>query len=286
MRINHNISAMVTQGSLYKANKNLNLSLERLSTGLRINRASDDAAGLAISENLRTQVRGAAQAKRNIMDSIAAMNIAEGAGNEISEVLQRMRELAIQSANDTLTATERGYTNQEFAALVEEVDRIANTTNYNGVKMLSTSTVGGRFGTGSVGSTIWIDANAAYGNDSITVTIDTLTTGTTGLNIGTLHLTTQSAASTAIGRIYTAINSVNSLRADVGAFVNRLEHAYNNLIISETNQAAAESHIRDADFAQETADFVRNQILSQSAMAMLSQANVLPSQVIGLITGG
>ncbi|MBD3390532.1 MAG: flagellin [Chitinivibrionales bacterium] len=287
MRINHNVNAMVTEGALFKANRGLSTSLERLSTGLRINRASDDAAGLAISENLRTQVRGAAQAKRNAMDATAALNIAEGAANEVSEILQRMRELAIQSSNDTLTDTERGYTDQEFSALIEEIDRIADVTNYNGMALISDSTASGRFGQGSVGSAVWIDANDTAGTDSITVTIDTLSTATGGgIGVTGLSLAAQSSAASAIGTLDTAIDSVNSMRADIGAVVNRLEHAVNNLIVSETNQAAAESQIRDADFAHETSQFVRNQILTQSAMAMLSQANMVPQSVLGLVAGG
>jgi flagellin len=139
MRINHNISAMTTQNSLFKVNRETARSLERLSTGLRVNRASDDAAGLGVSENLRTQVRGTAQAMRNAQDGIAAINVAEGAANEISEILQRMRELAVQSANDTLTSTERQYTNSEYRQLIDEIDRIAEVTNYNGMKLISSA---------------------------------------------------------------------------------------------------------------------------------------------------
>ncbi len=284
MRINHNIPAMVTQGALYKTNRNLSASIEKLSTGLRINRASDDAAGLAISERLRTQVRGAAQAQRNAMDGVAVVNIAEGAAGEISDILQRMRELAIQSSNDTLTDNERDYTDQEFQALTAEIDRIASVTNYNGMKLLSAATTGGRFGAGSVGSALWLDANSTVGTDSITITIDTLSTSTSnGIKVADLDLQTQSNAALAIATLDTAINSVNSMRADMGAFVNRLEHAVNNLIVAETNQAAAESQIRDADFAHETSLMVKNQILSQSATAMLSQANMAPSSVMSLI---
>src|SRR5690606_3909302 len=132
MRINHNVPAIITQGALFRVNRDLSKSLEKMSTGLRINRASDDAAGLGVSENLRTQVNGTAQAMRNAQDGIAAISIAEGAANEISEILQRMRELAIQSANDTLTSVERGYTNAEYRQLITEIDRIAEVTNYNG----------------------------------------------------------------------------------------------------------------------------------------------------------
>jgi flagellin len=286
MRINHNINAMTTQGSLYKANRAMSLSLERLSTGLRINRSSDDAAGLAISENLRTQVRGAGQAQRNVMDGVAALNIAEGAANEVSDILQRMRELAIQSSNDTLTDSERQYTDQEFTALVDEIDRIANVTNYNGQKLMSSSTGADRFGKGSVGSALWIDANGVAGTDSITITMETMTTATgTGLGISTLDIGSQTGASGAIASLDTAITSVNSFRAKIGSYINSLEHSINNLIISQTNQQAAESQIRDVDFASETSLFTRNQILTQSATAMLSQANVVPQNMLSLLGG-
>jgi len=184
MRINHNIASMVTQSSLYQVNQEMSKSLEKLSTGLRINRASDDAAGLGVSENLRTQVNGTAQATKNAQDGIAAITVAEGAANEVSSILQRMRELAVQSANDTLTSTERSYTNSEFQALSSEIDRIASVTNYNRQELLSTTA--GRFGLntgGSSGSVLWVDANHTVGTDSITITIDTLTTG--AINIGT-----------------------------------------------------------------------------------------------------
>jgi flagellin len=286
MRINHNISSMITQGALFRTNRSLSQSLEKLSTGLRINRASDDAAGLAISENLRTQVRGASQAQRNAMDGVAALNIAEGAMNEISDILQRMRELSIQAANDTLTSTERTYTNQEFDQLTEEIDRISAVTNYNGLDLISDDdTAGARLGTGSVGSTLWVDANYTYGEDSITITIDTLTANSNGLNITGLTLTDQVSAQNSISALDEAIGSVNTVRANVGAFVNRLEHAVNNLMVSETNQQAAESNIRDVDFAQETANFTKNQILSQSATAMLAQSNMIPSTVLSLVAG-
>jgi flagellin len=288
MRINHNVSAMVTQGSLFKVNRDLSTSLERLSTGLRINRASDDAAGLAISERLRTQVRGASQAQRNAMDGIAALNIAEGAANEVSEVLQRMRELAIQASNDTLTSTERAYTNQEFTALIDEIDRIARVTNYNNMDLISSASGRFGYGSGSSAATLWVDANGSRGVDSISITIDTLATvdsaaTTGGLALSGLGLADQSTSAAAISSLDTAIDQVNTMRANVGAYVNRLEHAVNNLIVSETNQAAAESQIRDADFAHETSRFTRNQILSQSATAMLSQANMAPSNVLSLL---
>lgn len=283
MRINHNISSMTTQNAMFKVNRDLKLSLERLSTGLRVNRASDDAAGLGVSENLRTQVKGTAQAMRNAQDGIAALSIAEGAANEISDILQRMRELAVQSANDTLTSTERAYTDAEFQQLIDEIDRIAEVTNYNGMKLISSSgsSSNERFGIGSTGSALWVDANAVYGSDSITITIDTLSAE--ALSIDEATLSTQTDAVAAIDSLDEAIDSVNTMRSNMGAFINRLEHAINNLGISNTNQQAAESIIRDADFAYESAKFTRNQILSQSGFAMLAQANISTQGVLQLL---
>jgi flagellin len=298
MRINHNVSAMVTQSSLFAVNRDMSKSLERLSTGLRINRASDDAAGLGVSENLRTQVKGTAQAVRNSQDGIAAITIAEGSANEISGILQRMRELAVQSSNDTLTSTERAYTDQEYNQLINEIDRIAAVTNYNGMKLISSTgtSANDRFGIGghdaglTGGSALWVDANDQYGLDSITITIDTLTTTTLGVggsggvaSLNVTTLTSQADAVAAIQSLDESIDSVNTMRSDMGAFINRLEHAINNLQISNTNQQSAESLIRDVDFATESTQFTRNQILTQSGTAMLSQANMLPQGVLQLL---
>lgn len=282
MRINHNISSMITQGSLFKVNREMSKSLERLSTGLRINRAADDAAGLGVSENLRTQVRGTAQAVRNAQDGIAAITIAEGAANEVSSILQRMRELAIQTANDTLTSTERAYADAEFQHLDQEIDRIARVTNYNGMDLLSSDSDRFGFSSGANdGSVLWIDANNTVGTDSITVSIATLTSS--GLQVNSLSLSAQNSSVNAVSRLDQAIDSVNNMRSNMGAFVNRLEHAINNLLISNTNQQSAESLIRDVDFAQESTQFTRNQILTQSGTAMLSQANMTPQSVLQLL---
>ncbi|MBD3346774.1 MAG: flagellin [Chitinivibrionales bacterium] len=282
MRINHNIPSMVTQGSLSSVNREMAKSLERLSTGLRINRASDDAAGLGVSENLRTQVRGTAQAMRNAQDGIAAITIAEGAANEISAILQRMRELAIQTANDTLTSVERQYTDSEFQHLDDEINRIASVTNYNGMDLLSS--VSTRFGYSSGttdGSTLWVDANNTYGNDSVTITIDTLTSA--GISVDSLSLTSQASSVEAVSGLDDAIDSVNRMRTNMGAYINRLEHSINNLTISNTNQQSAESKIRDVDFANESSQYTRNQILTQSGTAMLAQANLVPQSVLQLL---
>ena len=281
MRINHNISSMVANSALYKSNMGMSKSLEKLSTGLRINRASDDAAGLAISERLRTQVRGVRQAQRNALDGTSLLQIAEGALNEISDVLQRMRELAVQAANDTLTEKERGYTNQEFDHLRQEIDRIARVTNYNNMKIISD--VDDRFGANG-GSTLWIDAGHVAATDAMTISIDSMTAAQLDENlVEGFEITEQENARLAIQHVDNAIDKVNSGRASIGAYVNRLEHAINNLQISETNQQAAESLIRDADFAAESSTFTRNQILMQSGTAMLAQSNMTPQNVLALL---
>jgi len=277
MRINHNISSMITQGALFRTDRGMKVSLERLSTGLRINRASDDAAGLSVSESLRTQVRGMQMAKRNAGDGIALLNIAEGAANEISAMLQRMRELAIQAATDTLTTTEQGYLNVEFLALQDEIDRISASTQYNGQGLLD----GTGFGTAAL-SVIHIGPNNAS-SDTIGVTIDAVSTGALGVSSGTIQVNNTTAASAALTVIDTAIGSVNSMRSSLGAFVNRLEHTVDNLDNATHNTQAAESVIRDVDFGTETTAFTKHQILMQSATAMLAQANSVPQNVLALL---
>jgi flagellin len=282
MRINHNISSMITQSARNDAMNEQGKSLEKLSTGLRINRASDDAAGLSVSEQLRTQVRGMGRAKANAQDGIALLQIAEGAANEMSSMLQRMRELAIQSSNDTLTSTDRSYVDQEFKALVNEVDRISKTTNYNGQTLI----YGGAssFG-GTTSSVLHIGANDNVGTDTLTITIDGLSASALGLTGGTtaVGVSTHASAIAAIATIDNAIKSVNNMRSDMGAYVNRLEHAINNLNNQEFNTQDAESRIRDVDFAKESTEFTRHQILTQSSTSMLSQANQVPNSVMGLL---
>ena len=279
MRINHNISAMITEGALYRVNRDLSKSLERLSTGLRINRASDDAAGLSVSEQLRTQVRGMDKARANASDGIALLNIAEGAVNEIEAMLQRMRELAVQSANDTLTSTERAYTDMEFQHLTSEIDRITNVTQYNTQTLLDGRA--GSFGaTGGVSCILHVGPNA-LSYDRLSVSINGTSSG--ALGITTAAVTTQAASELAIASVDVAINSVNRLRSNLGAYVNRLEHTINNLDNQLHNTQSAESVIRDVDFAAETSQFTRNQILTQSATAMLAQANAVPQMVLTLL---
>jgi len=279
MRINHNISSMITTGALSKSTAAFTKSLEKLSTGLRINRASDDAAGLSVSEGLRTQIGGMTVAKRNASDGIALMQIAEGAAGEISNLLQRMRELAVQSSNDTLTTTERTYTNQEFVALLSEVDRVTNSTQYNGQTLIAggASSFGGA---SSVSSVLHIGPNGTSIN-KITLSINSTSSG--ALAMTNTSVSTQSAAQNAITSIDTAITSVNAMRGNLGAIINRLESSINNLDNQIQNSQSAESLIRDVDFAQESTTFTKNQIMMQSGTAMLAQANAAPQTILGLI---
>ena len=286
-RINHNINAMITTSALRQNNGSLATSLQRLSTGLRINRAADDAAGLSVSEKIRTQVRGTGAAARNAGDGIALLNIAEGALNEVSAILQRMRELAVQADNDTFATTERGYLDQEFQSLMSEIQRIALSTQYNGMTLLDGEA--SSFGTlGGANSVLHVGANFNGGNilgtiDTLPVRIYPVTLGALGLGTDMSSLTSRAAAFSAIATIDSAIRSVSMARSGLGAIINRLEHAVKNLDIQETNMQSAESTIRDVDFAKEMTEFTRNQILTQSATSMLGQANQTPRQVLELL---
>jgi flagellin len=303
MRINHNIPAMVTQGALFGNNRALSKDLEKLSTGLRVNRSSDDAAGLSISEGLRAQVRGTEQAKRNTLDAISALNIAEGAANEIHNILQRMRELSIQSSTATYSSVERTYMNQEYGQLQDEIQRIVKATNFNNIKLLDSAapatTPGGQsidpksiFVTsqnnvptagGTGGDAIWCDANGRSGVDSIQVGYESISIYSMKITRDDANIYTATGAQMSITQLDNAIASVSRMRADIGAYVNRLETTVNNLTVSATNQQAAESQIRDVDFAFQSSNFTKNQILTQSATAMLSQANGVSQNVLSLL---
>jgi len=286
MRINHNISAMVTQSSLAGADSAMSKSLVKLSTGLRINSAADDAAGLAVSERLRTQVRGMGRAKMNAQDGIALLQIAEGASNEIDDILQRQRELAVQASTDTLTSTDRGYLNLEFTQLSEEIDRIATSSNYNTMTLLDGTGFGQSTAAGT-GSILHIGANAKT-SDEIKIQIGSISTLALGVSAGAaagvaVGVSTQASATAAISKLDVAMDTVNRLRANLGSYINRLEHTVNNLSNQEFNTQDAESRIRDVDFASETTQFTRNQILVQSSTSMLSQANQKPQSVLSLL---
>jgi flagellin len=282
MRINHNIASMIGQGALNTQNVSLNKSLEKLSTGLRINRASDDAAGLSVSESLRSKVRGMERAKSNAADGIALLQIAEGATGEVNNILQRMRELAIQSSTDTMTTTERAYIDKEFNQLLSEITRISNSASYNGMTLLDGAE--GSFGvSGGQASVLHIGAGSSASVDRISITITAMSLGALGMDMTTTAVSTSSSALASLSIIDTAIRSVNTMRSDMGAYVNRLEFAISNLSNQVYNTQDAESRIRDVDFAKETTEFTRSQILSQSATSMLAQANQVPQGVLSLL---
>lgn len=278
-RINHNVTAMITGSALHQVDRQLQKSLEKLSTGLRINRAADDAAGLSVSEQLRTQVRGLNMGGRNIQDGMALINIAEGALIEVESMLQRMRELSIQAANDTLTSKERSYVEIEVNQLKSEVDRIVAGTQYNSQPLLNGTAPWGVL----PGGVLHIGPNNVAAADTIRYRINPMNTTSLGINGANLSVLTQTSSTLAISSLDVALSSVNALRADLGAVVNRLEHALTNQENQETNMQAAESVIRDTDFATETTAFSKHQILSQSSTAMLAQANTAPQNVLSLL---
>lgn len=406
MRINHNISSMTTQGLLFKVNRSMTKSIEKLSTGIRINRASDDAAGLGVSENLRLQTRGMEQALKNTQDAIALLNIADGALNEQADILQRMRELVVQAQNDSYTQTERDYMGQEFGALLSELDRIASATRYNGMQIFATPENSGNISNGRYATATGdpltahkttIQSNAlgdiaafqgtgsghhfnmmiganytsadidAYSDDgreyyaASAANMITIAFGQMDSN-ALLHTNPNGAdmvmgidgsglfgdfswnpgsdpmmpdADADIGDWYisllyssglsgeapraatykdklnlihklidggqgidpmlkdslfngsthgpTGLERVNQMRSKIGAMINRLEHSSNNLMNQISNTQAAESLIRDTDFASETANFTKNQIITQSSTAMLAQANTSPQMILQLL---
>jgi flagellin len=284
MRINHNISSMIGQGSLATQTNSLTKSLEKLSTGMRINRASDDAAGLSVSESLRSKIRGMGRAKSNAEDGIALLQIAEGATGEVNNILQRMRELSIQSSTDTMTTTERAYIDKEFSQLMNEITRISSSASYNGMTLLNGEA--GSFGvSGGQASVLHIGSGSSASVDRISITITAITLGALGMNQTTTAVSTSAGALSSLSLIDNAIKSVNTMRSDMGAYVNRLEFAISNLGNQVYNTQDAESRIRDVDFAKETTEFTRAQILTQSATSMLAQANQVPQGVLSLLGG-
>jgi flagellin len=269
MRINHNISALNTHRQLNTATGAQSKSMEKLSSGLRINRAGDDAAGLAISEKMRGQIRGLEQGSRNAQDGISMLQTAEGALNETHSILQRMRELAVQSSNDTNVTADRAAINEEYQALALEVTRISDETEFNTQKLWDGTTTTVDFQVG---------ANASQ---KITYTFSNKDAASLMTTVG--DLTTKANAQTALGSLDTAIGTVSTERAKLGATQNRLEHTINNLNTSSENLTAAESRIRDVDMAKEMMEQTKNSILSQAAQAMLAQANQQPQGVLQLL---
>ena len=283
MVIQHNIAANNAYRNLSSNASNGQKNLEKLSSGYRINRSADDAAGLAISEQMRSKINGLDQATANANDAIGLIQTAEGALTETHSMLQRMVTLATQSANGTYNSTARGAITEEVKALKEEIDRIASTTDYNGVKPLNTGNTPAQAaaaaaGTPPTGIKVQIGPTA-----SETLVVETAKLGSSPLGVKAIDVSTVSKANSAITTINKAINTVSTHRAKLGASQNRLEHTINNLKTTNENMTAAESRIRDTDMAKEMAAFTKNNILSQAAQSMLSQANQQPQGVLSLL---
>ncbi len=280
-RINHNIPSMITAGSLKRTERRLSSTLEKLSTGLAINRASDDAAGLSVSEQLRSQIQGLNMGNRNISDGVSLLNIAEGALIEVEGMLQRMRELSIQASSDTLRDQDRVYVRLEIDQLVDEIDRITDSTQFNRMPLLNGSAPWGD----PAGGAIHAGPNSDTSSDILWVSIPAMDSVSLGVDTASMPLISQSNAAFAITAVASALTDVNSFRAKLGAVTNRLQHALSNQENVQINVSSAESMIRDADFAHETAEFTKFQILQQSATSMLSQSNSLPNNVLSLLQG-
>ena len=293
MVIQHNIAANNAYRNLSANASNGQKNLEKLSSGYRINRSADDAAGLAISEQMRSKINGLDQATANANDAIGLIQTAEGALTETHSMLQRMVTLATQSANGTYNSTARGAISEEVKALKDEIDRIASTTDYNGVKPLQKTAAAGGGGGGAVtvtptpapsGTTATSGIQVQIGPTSTEVLyIATTNMNASSLGIKSISVSTVSNANTAITKINDAINKVSTHRAKLGASQNRLEHTINNLKTTNENMTAAESRIRDTDMAKEMAAFTKNNILNQAAQSMLSQANQQPQGVLSLL---
>ena len=279
MRINTNVAAMNTYSRLTAANTAKSNSLAKLSSGLRINKAGDDAAGLAISEKMKSQIGGLTQAKRNAQDGISLVQTAEGALNESHSILERMRDLAVQGANGTLTDNDRASINKELNALHQELTRIATTTQFNTQSLFATK------GAAAAKSfTFQIGANE---KQNLSVSISSMDgTSLLGSALGKFKLEEKAANSDKmITYIDAAIQKVSDQRADLGAVQNRLEHTINNLTATNENLSDANSRIRDVDMAEEMMTFTKSNILSQAATSMLAQANAMPNSVLNLLQG-
>ena len=303
--INTNVSALNAQSALTVNSRNMGVVMQQLSTGSRINSAKDDAAGLAISQNMTSQIRGLDQAVRNANDGISLLQTADGALVETSNMLQRMRELSVQSANGTLSDTQRGYLNTEFTNLSSQIGKIATETVWNGKQILSATTVSASGGdattatayaaitvspdvTTSVASIASADAYDKYtfqtGQSATqTIQVEVLAMTERGLGITGMNISSLAAGSAAIAKLDTALASVNSQRATIGAVTNRLAYAADNMANISTNISASRSRIMDTDYAQATSQLAKTQIIQQAATAMLAQANQQPQSVLALL---
>jgi len=271
--VNNNPASIAAQRNLSINTLSLNRSVERLSSGLRVTRAADDAAGLGLSESLRAQIRSINQATRNASDGISLTQIADGAAATIGSLLARLRELSSQSASGTVGNTERSYIDQEFVALRSEIDRIAQVTEFNGQALTSGS---------SISFSIAIGFRSGSGN---TLSLDLNDITTTSLGLSSVNVSTSANATSALANVDNAISAIATARAEYGSIQNRFEATIANLQVTSENLTAAESRIRDADIALETSLFTKNQILVQAGIATLAQANTLPQQALALLRG-
>jgi len=278
LSVSTNTGALMAQAAASSVNKEMEISMARLPTGQRINSASDDAAGVAIASRLTSEIRGTNQAIRNAMDAQALIDTAEGAHKEIENILQRMRELAVQAANDTNDTTDRTNLDTEFHSLMDEIDRISDVTEWAGQSLLN--------GNVSAGFTFQIGSGTATA-DSVTVTIDTMATSVIGTtaNVSAIGLSTLASADYAIDVLDEAIQTVNNQRATLGSYSNRLDHTVANLTNVSTNLQSGLGRIQDADFAEETTTLAKTQILQQASTAMLAQANASKQNVLSLLQG-
>ena len=278
LRINTNVPALVAQRNLAGTRYNLDKSLERLSSGSRINHAGDDAAGLAISESLRAQIRGISQAERNAQDGISLVQVAEGAMAEVANILIRMRELGVQGASDTIGPQERKFLDVEFQQMMEEIDRIANSTKFNGVPLLNggSSSFEVQIGTGNNPVLDRVKLFDPYSSDINVVAL--------GINLASVG--DKASAQNSLAAVDKALNSVTSIRAEFGAMQNRLQSVINNIMVTKENLSAANSRIRDADLAAETTELTKNNILNQSGIAVLTQANNSIKSALQLLSQG
>lgn len=274
LRINTNVPSLMAQRSLASTNLNINSNLAKLSSGQRITRASDDAAGLAISENLKAEIRSLRQAKRNAGDAISLIQTAEGGLSEISSLIIRLRELAIQASSDTIGDTERGFTDIEFQKLKDEIDRISKVSEFNGTKLLD--------GTGGL-----LEFQVGTNNDPILdrIRYDGTENDSTLTSLGLVAegILSKQSAQASLKKLDDALVQVNGVRANLGAQQNRLQSAINTISTSDENMSAANSRIRDVDIAAETAELTKNNILIQSGASVLSQANQFPNIALKLL---
>ena len=279
LRINTNIDALTAYRNLQTTQTSMSNSIERLSSGLRINKAADDAAGLAISQGLTSQINGIGQATRNAQDGINVVQTADGALNETQSILQRMRTLSVQSANDSNDDNSRNDIQKEVTALQSELDRIATKTTFNNINLLDGSFSGKQFQIGyAANDTIKVDISSASGSGAAGFKAADLQVGSSQID-----LSTQSGAENAITSLDTAIQTVSTARAGLGALQNRFQHTINNLSVTQENLQASNSSITDTDMAAEMSNYTRTQILSQAGTSMLRQANQAAQSVLALL---